>query len=112
MTDDGVKEGSENPMKVPEWLQRSHWNGLKVAVIGQVICLILTSMVLDGGQTRQYFLVGVLAFWVSIIELAVRASGKLTTFDSHYLRWGWLTVCFAVPGIMRLVWAWRGVPLP
>jgi hypothetical protein len=102
----------EESLKIPEWLQHPYWDGLRVAAVGQVICLILTSMVLDGGQMRQYFLVGAFAFWISIIELAARAKGRLTAFDAYYLRWGWLTVCFAAPVIMRVVWAWRGVPLP
>jgi hypothetical protein len=75
----------------------------------QLFLLLMSAMILDGGQCAQYMFVSMVAFWGAVIVLILRRRWNPSIIDILYIKWGIFPVLLSVPFIMGYVWHIRGV---
>ncbi|MBU8902309.1 MAG: hypothetical protein KOO69_06185 [Victivallales bacterium] len=75
----------------------------------QMVLLLFSAMILDGGQCGQYMLVSMAGFWVSVIVLIIRKPWSPSKKDIFYIKWGFFLILFFVPLIMKFTWMLRGI---
>ena len=75
----------------------------------QVILLVFSRLILDGGDRFKIVFIGALAFWTSVYVLIRRNPDKPTKFDLEYIKWGPFLLAVATYIIVHIAWAIRGV---
>ena len=65
-------------------------SAIKVALLQQVILLILTSLMLDFGQTFRVCAVAAIAHWIVIAMIVARRPISPTGLDLGIIRWGFV----------------------
>ncbi len=69
-------------------------------LVSQLIGLVLSAMLLDGGYGFRICVVAVFVHWLAIAFVSVRRPEDFTAFDAIAVRWGFLPclVCTAIIG--------------
>lgn len=76
----------------------------------QVVLLLISGMVLDGGQCAGYMLVSMAGFWASVIVLILRMRWTPSKIDILYIKWGFFPILISLPLIMSFVWKLTQLP--
>ena len=74
--------------------------------VAQILLLLFTSMILDGGVLASYCMAGAAAHWVMVAYLAVRRRNALTEMDQILVKIGFVLltlVGIVVVGLVGLV---------
>ncbi len=78
------------------------------ALVQQSIVLLLSSLVLDGGDVFHACLVALLAFWVGAIIIGVRRPQTPTRCDLVVIRYGYIPLCILFYRSMQYIWRLKG----
>jgi hypothetical protein len=79
------------------------------ALILQVVIVILSAMILDGGDCAQVCLVALLAFWGGAAVMIWRRPQAPTQADILLIRFGYFLVIFIAGALVHFIWHLRGV---
>jgi len=74
----------------------SYREPIKVAVVQQIIFLVLTALLLDGGQTFRACCITAIVHWVCIAMILVRRPIHPTRIDILLIKYGFLPLAFVV----------------
>lgn len=83
-------------------------DSVKFALVQQGIVLVLTAMILDGGEFGLKCLFGLIAFWVVTIWICLSRKGNLTRIDMAIIRGGSLVACALSYLVTTWIWRMRG----
>jgi hypothetical protein len=104
--DDGGKES------VTDWMFRSssaiapgYLDGLKLALVEQVLLLGLSALLLDGGHLFRVCVIATLAYWAASVMIVVRRPVAPTSFDLAFIRYGSLILPLLVGWVAYLAWS-------
>lgn len=61
----------------------------KVSIVLQVFILLLSAIVLDGGQLNQFMLLSAAAYWCIVAIIMIRRNGNATGLDRFLITWGY-----------------------
>lgn len=61
----------------------------KVSGILQLFMLLLSAIMLDGGQLSRFMILSATAYWLAVFIIMVRRNGKATRLDQFLLKWGY-----------------------
>lgn len=89
------------PMMTSRTVDFSHVRPhLSVIALTQLPCLLLATMLLDGGRGFRICIAAVFAHWLAIALLSARDCDELTQMDTFVTRWGFFPclVCAACIG--------------
>ena len=92
----------------PTPYSKSFVSALKTAVIVQMILLVLTALMLDGGQMFRLCLMAVVVHWIGIGIVAVRRGAVPTTLDLLFMRYGAVILTIAAPFVAAVVYSFIG----
>jgi hypothetical protein len=87
----------------------SYWRPLLNGLILQLVVLVSSGLLLDGGVTFQINMMAWAGFWGGVFVVLCRRPGSPTRFDLWFLRWGYLPLTLAAQYLARWVWQWRGL---
>jgi hypothetical protein len=87
----------------------SYWRPLLDGLALQLVLLVLSGLLLDGGLTVEISLIAWAAFWCGIVVMLCHRPDRPTRFDLWVLRWGYLPLMLVVQAVARYVWHWRGL---
>jgi len=85
-------------------LDDAYGPAVKFALVVQVLLLLLSSMVLDGGHTVRIVAIAMLAFWAAALILILRNPRSAKKWDLIYIRAGFLAVLVLAWLIAHRVW--------
>lgn len=69
---------------------------IKAAIWQQVILLVLTVLILDGGQIFQMTVIAAIAHWITIAAISVRRRSKPTQVDLAVIKFGFIPMILIV----------------
>ncbi|QEH39196.1 hypothetical protein OJF2_78080 [Aquisphaera giovannonii] len=72
-----------------------------VALLQQVPCALLCSLMLDGGRLARVCGIAVLGFWVAAALIMARRPTAPGRWDRPFLRWGFLPVLATTIALSR-----------
>ena len=78
-------------------------------LIQQAVVLLLTSMVLDGGDIFNMCLIALVAFWVGALIIGVRRPQTPTRSDLVFIRFGYFPLCVLTVSFTLSLWRWKGL---
>jgi hypothetical protein len=78
---------------------------IKLAILQRVILLILSSLLLDFGQTFRVCAVAAIAHWIVIAIIVARRPASPTGLDLGIIRWGFVPLCIVVGRLAPFVQA-------
>ncbi|QEG22639.1 hypothetical protein [Mariniblastus fucicola] len=70
----------------------------------QLACLVLSSLLLDGGRGFRICVAAVAAHWLAIAFVAARSRNDLTVVDSLPVRWGIFPFLICATLMANVVW--------
>ncbi len=82
---------------------------LRMAVVLSIIIFVLSSLMLDGGETARLSGIGLLIFWAWALVAIWRRPQKPTSTDLLLVRWGCLPLVLGFEVAIHCVWYWRGL---
>lgn len=82
---------------------------VQLAIALQAIILVLSSAVLDFGETRRFCGITLVAFWVGTALIVRRRRFSPTPVDLNYIRGGYLALLLVAIPVITSVWRLRGV---
>jgi hypothetical protein len=85
----------------------SAYDGLRLSVVQQVIVIVLTVGMLDGGALFQTVVYAILGYWAGI--LMIRRRLQTTPLDNFLIRWGFIILCVISFAISNAVWTARHI---
>ncbi len=91
---------SQDTVDVPE----SFASALKFGVGLQLSLLVLTALVLDGGQLGRQFMVALIGYWLGLGFITIRRKTAPSTADLFLIRYGSLALLPLAPVIAKLVY--------
>ncbi len=77
-----------------------HAESIKISVCIQAILLLLTAIMLDGGDLFKFMLLPAIAYWMALGLIMLRRDMNVTWSDRMVLRWGSFTMLVLVALIM------------
>jgi hypothetical protein len=77
----------------------SYREAIKVAVLQQIIFLVLSALLLDGGQTFRVCCITAIVHWVCIAMILVRRPVHPTRLDILLIKYGFPSLAFVVGGM-------------
>lgn len=75
-------------MNIP--LARSYWPAMLTAVGVQLLCVVLSAMVLDGGNAAMLCVCTMVGFWVGALLMILQHPEDPTDTDLRAIRFGFL----------------------
>lgn len=75
----------------------------------QLVILLISGMILDGGQCVQFVLVAMACFWGSAIVLISRRRWTPSKGGILYIKWGFFPILISIPFILGFAWKLRGL---
>jgi hypothetical protein len=75
------------------------FSAIKVGAIVQLVLLVLTALVLDGGQLNRLCVVAIIGYWVGVAVVMIRRRTSPTRVDLLFLRYGPLGLMILIPAI-------------
>ena len=78
------------------------------SLVQQAIIILLSAMILDGGNLLQACLYGIAAFWIGVGVIWFRRRVAVTRTDVFLIRWGALPLCVISFFVTGLIWRQRG----
>lgn len=86
-----------------------HRLGLEFPLVQQLVVLVMSSLILDGGVIFQVFSYAALAYWVCIAIILIRRRRQLTPVDRIVIRIGFLVACALSAVLTGFIWHLRDV---
>lgn len=74
----------------------------------QALLFILTSLVLDRGQMRRYFIFAMCGQWAGTIIILFRRPTSPTKTDLSFIRYALLPLFLLVNLLIPVIWNWKG----
>jgi hypothetical protein len=106
---DAKHQATPPGMNIPIASSLSYRNAITSAIVQQVIVLVLTSLILDGGDLLMFCLVACLAFWAGVAFIRLRRGQTPTKTDLILIRSSYLLLCVITFFVVHLVWKLRGL---
>jgi len=75
----------------------------------QVVVLLFTSMILDGGDIFTMCLVALVGFWVGAVIICVRRPQTPTRVDLLFIRFGYFPLCILAVVLTLFIWRSKGL---
>ena len=94
---DGAK-----PASTPRRL-KDMWGDIKTSVVIQILLLVLTSIIMDGGRSFTFMLIPIVAHWIVFLLIAFRRRNHLTRGDTILIKAGFLIFLVALPLFVNLL---------
>lgn len=92
-----------------KWTDTGNYkDAAKFSLVYQLILLLFTGMILDGGRCSGYVTMAMIAFWGSVIVLIIRNPKNPKPVDIVYIKFGFIPVLIITPYIMGFVWSFSG----
>ncbi len=63
---------------------------IRLSFLQQLPCLVICSLLLDGGRTLRVCLIAMLGFWLLAMLCLVRSQRERDLFGPLFLRWGFI----------------------
>jgi hypothetical protein len=80
----------------------------RFALIQQVIVVVLSAGMLDGGALAQVCIYALMGFWGGTGVLIARRGAALTRVDIILIRWSYIPLCILSFFLTQWIWSLRG----
>jgi hypothetical protein len=95
---------AEVKVPVPTDSDKSLRSAIAFGLIVQIILLIFSNLILDGGETQKLCAIGLIAYWMGVVTVFFKRQSSPLKTDLLYYRWGPLGLALLAPWIAKLVY--------